>query len=353
MTPHAGAITVERIYPDRFSIIEDVLPAITSPALLGYHTPAYMNMLTRVLHDNPLYLAAFVGGELAGFMPLRWRTGSLGPVINGLPFFGPNGGPVLTACGQHCKDSVLSRLADEVMLFAREIEAISLACYTPFFDECGAFESAFRVDRVVERFTQYLDLAGFDGWPSYIRHKSVGRAKTKGVTVRPGTTHDVPKLFEIYSSHYGRKGIPLKPEQYFRGVVESLCPAGVARFTVAEWEGEVVACLITIQAGITISYNVPCCAEHAMTTQANSLLIDDSVRALHASGYRFWNWEASASREHPVYKFKSRWGSLEGHYKILIKYPMGLKVFLNCHQEEIADQYPFYFVVPFDDLLKS
>ncbi len=33
---------------------------------------------------------------------------------------------------------------------------------------------------------------------------------------------------------------------------------GIARFTVAEWESKIVACLITIQAGITVSYNVPC-----------------------------------------------------------------------------------------------
>jgi hypothetical protein len=344
------AITVERVYPDRFSIIEDALPSITSPALLGYHTPAYMNMLTRVLHDNPLYLAAFAGGELAAFMPLRWRSGSLGPVINGLPFFGPNGGPVLTQRGQQDKDTILSCLAEDVMLFAREIEAVSLACYTPFLDECSAFESAFRTDRVVERFTQYLDLAGFTGWPSYIRHKSVGRARAKGVTVRVGTVYDVPKFFNIYSSHYQRKGIPLKPEEYFRGVVESLCPAGVARFTVAEWQGEVVACLLTIQSGITISYNVPCCAEHAMTTQANSLLIDESVRALHADGFRFWNWEASASREHPVYKFKSRWGSAEATYKIIINYPMGVKKISGLQAQDILSEYPYYFVIPFEDL---
>ena len=95
-------ITVERIYPEHFALIEDALRDVSSPALLGYHTPAYMNMLTLVLHDNPLYLAARVEDKIAGFMPLRWRTGLLGPVINGLPFFGPNGGPVITVCRSPC-----------------------------------------------------------------------------------------------------------------------------------------------------------------------------------------------------------------------------------------------------------
>ena len=345
-------IIVERIHPDNFAVIEDALRDVSSPALLGYHTPAYMNMLTLVLHDNPLYLAAFINNKIAGFMPIRWRTGRLGPVINGLPFFGPNGGPVLTEHGQPHENSILSRLAEELMLFARETGAISVVCYTPFMQESRAFESTFAANRVVERFTQYLDLNGFTGWSAHIRHKSVGRAKAKGVTTRLGSTRDIPKLLEIYNAHYGRKGIQVKPENYLYQVIESLCPAGIARFTVAEWKHEVVAFLITIQAGITISYNVPCCVEYALTTQANSLLIDEAVRALSARGYRYWNWEASASRDHPVYKFKSRWGSLECDYTILIKYPLGAGVFSGCDQQEIADQYPFYFVIPFDDLSK-
>ena len=89
-------IQVERVYPEHFQIIEEAIKYIDSPSLLGYHTPAYMNCLTKVLADNPLYLVAYSNDKIAGFLPLRWRSGSLGPVINGLPFFGPNGGPIFT-----------------------------------------------------------------------------------------------------------------------------------------------------------------------------------------------------------------------------------------------------------------
>ena len=202
-----------------------------------------------------------------------------------------------------------------------------MAFYTPFLYDANTFESAFSPDRVIDKFTQYLDLRGFTGWPSHIRHKSLGRAKSKGVTIRMGTLQDIPCLVAIYHENYERKGIALKPESYFHQIIEQLCPLGIARFSVAEWENRVVACLVTIQAGITISYNVPCCEQSAQTTQANSLLIDEAVRALIPYGYRFWNWEASPGRDSSVYKFKERWGSQEATYKILIKYPKGTGVF--------------------------
>jgi hypothetical protein len=343
-------ITVERIYPQHFVRIEDALRDVNSPALLGYHTPAYMSMLTPVLHDNPLYLAASVEGRIAGFMPLRWRTGSLGPVINGLPFFGPNGGPIITGYGRSFEDIIMKCLAGELMRFAKELDAVSVVCYTPFLAESEAFENSFAPERIIDRCTQYLGLDGFAGWSSHIRHKSVGRAKAQGVTTRLGTQGDIETFITLYHEHYNRKGLLLKPDEYLYRVVDTLCPLGIARFTVAEWRNAVVACLITIQAGITISYNVPCCAEYALTTQANSLLIDESVRALSSCGYRFWNWEASAGRENPVYKFKARWGSHERGYRILIKYPKGVEVFLSARSGDIAATYPYYFVIPYDSL---
>ena len=354
MTIKADAnITVERIYPDRFTIMEEAIKNIDIPSLLGYHTPAYMNALTEVLNDNPLYLVAFFEKKVAGFLPLRWRRGKLGIVINSLPFFGPNGGPVLTNEGLNHVDEVMPQLASELHAFASEIGAVSIVCYTPFLYNAEVFEQAFSPDRAVDKFTQYLDLQGFTGWSAKIRHKSVGRAKSQGVNVRSGTPHDIPVLLEIYHENYQRKGILLKPESYFYQVVEKLCPKGIARFTIAEWQERVVACLITIQTGKTVSYNVPCCKEAAQTTQANSLLIDESVRTLILQGYRFWNWESSPDKDHPVYKFKARWGSKEAYYKILIKYLRGTDAFWGLSAGEIASEYPYYFVIPFEDLEKN
>jgi len=353
ITRDNDALRVERIYPERFTIIEEAIKHTDAASLLGYHTPAYMNALTEVLHDNPLYLAAFFEEKVAGFLPLRWCRGILGSVINGLPFFGPNGGPVLTSIGYTHAEGVASALCNALQELANDLEAVSVALYTPFLYDPLNLQRAFKPDRVIERFTQYLAIPDSPiKWPTRSR-RAVTRAQKKGCLVRAGTVGDVKELLEIYKENCTAAHISLKPDEYFYQIANNLCQTGIARFTVAESGGSIVACLITIQCAKTISYNVPCSRIKDRTIQANSLLIDEAVHHAQKLGYKYWNWEASPSREHPVYEFKQNWGSLESPYYIMLRYPSGLQAFANITAQEIAASYPFYFVIPFDDFEKN
>jgi hypothetical protein len=345
-----STITVERIHPEHFNIIEEAIQFIDSPSLLGYHTPAYMTALTKVLDDNPLYLVAFFEEKVAGFLPLLWRTGKFGTVINGLPFFGPNGGPVLTIVGFEHAEAVVNAFCNALEVLTSDLDAISVVLYTPFLFNPVIMQMAFKPDRIIERFTQYIEIPGSPiTWPTRSR-RAVARAKKKDCLVRTGTTNDLSELLEIYKENCRAAEIPLKPDEYFYQVVNNLCPAGIARFTVAECNNEMVACLITMQCAKTVSYNVPCSRIKARTFQANSLLIDEAVHHFQRLGYKYWNWEASPNRQHPVYEFKQNWGSLESPYYVLLRYPKGLNPFADVTAQEISSAYPFYFVIPFDDL---
>lgn len=350
MSIQPSSIKVNRIYSEGFSIIEEVIKLIRSPSLLGYHTPQYMNALTNVLHDNPLYLVAYSEDKIVGFMPLRWRNGTIGPVINSLPFFGPNGGPVFTQAGLSCMEVVVEALCGALMKLAHELDAVSVALYTPFMVESPVLSSAFVPDRAIDKFTQYISIEGSSlRWPTRSR-RAVMRAKNKGCRVRKGTPDDLGELLAIYKENCKAAQIPLKPDAYFYQVINTLCCSDIARFTVAEHNGRIVACLITIQYGMTVSYNVPCSRLEDRTLQANSLLIDDAVEHFKQCGYIYWNWESSPDRQHPVYEFKKNWGSIETKYHILLKYPRGLAPFTGSTPAEIALAYPFYFVIPFYDM---
>jgi len=346
-------IQVERVYPEHFQIIEEAIKYIDSPSFLGYHSPAYMNLLTKVLADNPLYLVAYSNDKIAGFLPLRWRSGSLGPVINGLPFFGPNGGPIFTRSDTIETGTILNALFTALTELAEDLGAVSVVLYTPFLADPAPIKKVFKPDRVVEKFTQYIELANRPiQWPTRSR-RAVQRAKKWGCQVRPGTAEDIPALLQIYHENCEAADILVKPDEYLYQAVNHLCPAGIARFTVAEWESKIVACLITLQGVGTVSYNVPCSRIQDRTLQANSLLVDEAVHYFQGGGYKYWNWEASPSREHPVYEFKNHWGSQEASYQTLIRHPRGFSIFSNVSPREIAASYQFYFVVPFDDLEKS
>jgi hypothetical protein len=346
------AINVERVFPEHFQLIEEVIQYIDSPSFLGYHTPAYMDSLTKVLADNPLYLLAYANDKVAGFLPLRWRNGSLGPVINGLPFFGPNGGPIFTCDKSIETIAILNALVVALADLSAELKAISVVLYTPFLADPTPIKRVFNPDRIIEKFTQYIEMTKSPmQWPTRSR-RAIIRAKKRACQIRIGTSEDISQLLDIYHENCAAADISLKPDEYFYQVVNHLCPAGIARFTVAERDNRIVACLITIQCGKTVSYNVPCSRFKDRTLQANSLLIDESVHYFRDCGFLYWNWEASPSREHPVYEFKSYWGSDEAAYQILIRYPYGVTVFQGVSPKDIADAYPYYFVVPFSNLEK-
>jgi hypothetical protein len=344
------SINTKRIYPDSFRLIDEAITHTDTPSLLGYHTTGYMNALTDVLHDNPLYIVAFSGSEVAGFLPVRWRNGMLGPVINSLPFYGPNSGPILTKIGELNVETVYKKIIADLFEMANDIGAISVVLYTPFLLDVELLEDIFKPERIVNRFTQYLPLTAQTlRWPTRAR-RAVLRSKKSDCVVRTGTSADFPTLMKIYKENCSVSGITAKPQEYFYQIVHNLCPAKIARFTVAEQKKRVVACLITLQAGKTVSYNVPCSSTTGRDLQANSLLIDEAIHYFYQRGYTYWNWEASPYKGHPVYEFKKNWGSHEASYKIMIRYLKGQAPFVGCTMNEIVISYPYYFVIPFEDL---
>ena len=108
--------------------------------------------------------------------------------------------------------------------------------------------------------------------------------------------------------------------------------------------------LLIIHSPLTVSYYIPCTRTSARTLQPGALLINRASLDAQAHGIRYWNWEGSPSREDGVYRFKEKWGSVEGAYRIYVKAFRSLEIFRQLGKEHLARQFPFYFVYPFDRL---
>ena len=101
-----------------------------------------------------------------------------------------------------------------------------LYIYTPFLADPAPIKKVFKPDRVVEKFTQYIELTNRPiQWPTRSR-RAVVRAKKWGCQVRLGTAEDIPALLQIYHENCEAADILLKPDEYLYQVVNHLCPAG-------------------------------------------------------------------------------------------------------------------------------
>jgi hypothetical protein len=325
--------------------LDALLAAAQSPAVLGYHARIYQAMMSAILGDRVRHLIATdAGGSIVGYLPFRERSGPAGRVLCALPFFGPNG---LIHVAEGAPSSLPARLIEGFREAAEG--ALSAVLYTPFLAPVEPIAAAFRGDDRIDKFTQYLDLAGFERWPPK-RRADIGRAVAAGLAVRSATRADFPKLLELYRAGAEAAGIPPKPMAYLEAMLElALRTPDVARWTVAERaaDGTLAGCLLTIQGPLTMSYLLPAASSEERSNQPVPLLIDESVSFGRARGLRLWNMESSPRWNDPVFKFKERWGAQIGRYAILIAYPRGRAAAEAIAESELRSAYPFYFVRPF------
>jgi len=69
-----------------------------------------------------------------------------------------------------------------------------------------------------------------------------------------------------------------------------------------------------------------------------------------SQGYKLWNWGGTWVNQDGVYAFKKRWGSVETIYYYYTKiYDDSI---LSLTREKITDEYPYWFIVPFERLKK-
>lgn len=344
------AIAIEDLGPGHDGELADFLDRLgrRSASVLGYHYPFYRDLIAAAGAGRPHYLGARVGGELAGVLPAFALQSESGTVYSSLPFFGPNAGVLAAADGQagDVQAALLSALLDR----ARAADALGCSVYTPFLDEdFQAYDAVMPAAQIVEKFTQYLDLET-TAWSSAIAY-DLRKGKRLGVQISKEVSAErVDQFYELYHMNCVEYDIPIKPkpcvERLFRE--NHLGKHSDAYFALRD--NEMIGGLLMVWSPLTASYYIPCTLPSARTLQPGTLLIDRAVQDARQRGIRYWNWEASPSRESGVFQFKKKWGSTEGRYRIYIQAFKPAAVFRGLGRATIERDFPFYFVYPFDRL---
>jgi len=343
------SVRIEELKPSHDAELMQFLNVLSlkSPSVLGYHYPFYRDMLMSLGIGKPCFLGARLDGALVGVLPTFMRQSTDGIVYSSLPFFGANGG-ILCASGSLDQDihlALLGHLLDRV----RQEKALSCSVYTPFlFDDFPWYE-CFQPDVVVDKTTLHTDLANSE-WNSSIQY-DLRRARRLGVEVsREVTSERLDAFYAIYCKNCLDRSIPLKP----RDCVEFLIrPENLGRRTqiyFALQEGELIAGLLIVFSPATVSYYIPCTRDDARTLQPGTLLVDAAIQDMRSNGLRFWNWEGSPDRESGVYRYKKKWNSRESSFRIYLWCPCGVDPLKKIGKDRLRDQFPTFFVYPYDRL---
>jgi hypothetical protein len=318
-----------------------------NPQILGYHHPAYQNVLTGILGDElRCFTARRDTGTLAGVLPYRKTSTTRGVVINCFPFFGSNG---LAVADTDAADDIVNFLLTAFRDRARASDVFSAAFYSPLGAQVGVISDVLGPDEQLFKFTQYLALGdSVPVWPAK-RRGDLKRAQERGFGSRSATLADEPVIWGIYSDNCRAAGIPVKPRPFLRQTLEMFVRLGELspmQWRVATLEGRVVAALLYGRGPLTGSYILPCASADVRQSQPNAFLLDHAIRESQRQGVRYWNFESSPEWGDAVFKFKERWGAQAISFRICLLYGNRKKRPEAADIAAVRAEAPYYFVAP-------
>ena len=328
-----------------------------SPVAKFNHSLRYRRFLREILSDSEdRYLCACEGSQLLAALPVFIKRGSLGAVVNSLPFYGSHGGIV----GR----PNLDRRVSEALLTAldhvcQEVDAVS----------CTVIESPWETDE--ERYCSYA--AGlFDERIGQITslpdradesivqerllklyHQKTRNMVRKGLkggfeVGHDGSSTTLNVLHTIHDENIsGMGGIP-KPLPVFQAIQKVFKYGDDYRIYTARKDGQIVAALLLFYFKDTVEYFVPATLEDYRNQQPSSLLIFRAMcDAVVERAAKHWNWGGTWLSQEGVYQFKSRWGTKDFPYRYHIKTYENYELLRNIPKDEFFTHYPWFYVLPF------
>lgn len=155
-------------------------------------------------------------------------------------------------------------------------------------------------------------------------------------------------LVSLHAANMAAIGAAPKPAKVFAAMQQSFRYDADYRVYFARIDRTIVAALLVFYFNRTAEYFVPATHPEYRSLQPMSLLVFEAMSEAVRRGCSYWNWGGTWHSQAGVYNFKRRWGTEDRlyDYYVSIRNPS----LLELTPEQILDEYPYYFVVPFDRL---
>jgi lipid II:glycine glycyltransferase (peptidoglycan interpeptide bridge formation enzyme) len=144
---------------------------------------------------------------------------------------------------------------------------------------------------------------------------NVRLASRRGVTVRAGKVHDIPRFYDMYAETGQRDGFLTRPLAYYSDAWRTFLEAGLAHMLLAEVEGDAVAGAILFRFGDTAWFNYGASTDRHRSRMPNYALQWEAIRWARSVGCMVYDmWGApdtldESDRLWGVWRFKAGLGA--------------------------------------------
>ncbi|MEB3286055.1 MAG: GNAT family N-acetyltransferase [Vampirovibrionales bacterium] len=316
------------------------------PDALLYHSLRYRSFLEALLGASSEYwLVLDNEDQIAGVLPLMRASGSLGDVLNSLPYYGSNGG--ILASSVQAEDSL--RQHYNQLILAETVAAATLIANP--MKSAGQVEGLshtvtdYRIGQLTSLKNQSIEslLGYFDG----STRRNIKKAERSGVTVSINNTA-WSFLEECHQENMASIGGNAKSHQFFQLVPRYFRANHDYKLYVAEIEGKPVAGLLLFYYNQVIEYYTPVIRQDYRTEQPLAYLIFEAMKDGLQQGYHWWNWGGTWPTQEGVYRFKKKWGAQDLKYMYYVQ--INNPALYEQSPEELLREYPGFYLLPFEAL---
>ena len=323
--------------------------AAAPDALISY-TLAYRDLLAELLGCAPRYAVALRDGVVAGVMPLMRADGAWGAVLNSLPYFGSNGGPLAhdAEAAQALGDWYAGQARAEGVLAGTVVA-------NPLTEEVGAVALGGDLEDV--RIGHITPLAGAGDARERIAAAIDGSARRNvAKALRCGTvvTIDNDGFDQLESLHRRSMeaiGAQVKAPAFFAAVARHFRAGVDFDIYFAHIGDEAVAALLIFYCGATVDYYVPAVSPEHRGEQPMAAILLQAMTDAAQRGLAHWNWGGSWPSHESLQRFKAKWGGVPREYRYATT--LNDRDVLSARPEELLAAYPGFFVVPFSHLVEA
>lgn len=315
---------------------------------LLFHTLKYRNLILKITNSLPEYLIACDDGEIKGVLPLMIKEGPYGKVINSLPYYGSNGG-ILSVCTT--AKEMLMECYNQMVIKKEYIS--SVVVLNPFDPNLinNKFlnnEIDFRIGQITFLRSDYTDIEDLIIDFHTKTRNMIRKALKSDVKVK--VENDQWEFLKRTHIENMRKiNGKSKSDDFFKYSKDVFSAGKDYNIFVARKGNKIISALLVFYFGNTIEYYMPVIDQEYRSLQPLSLAISVAMLDGSSKGFEKWNWGGTWESQEGVYRFKSRWNTIDYKYHYMIY--INKKEVYNCSIKLLESNYEGFYVVPYDKLI--
>ena len=343
---------------------EQFLQSVDTALLFG--SLIYRRLLQAELqHSEPVYIIARNANRIVGVLPaFLGRNARHGDVLNSLPYFGSNGGAIVSESGKGALNPNLIQraLIEAFHALARERGVVTSTLVTnPLTTDLSVYESDSARDLRDERIGQLTPLpqvsAGVDVAESLMAvyhsktRNAIRKAQKSGLQVFHSNSEEhLQQLYHLHVVGMQAVGVPAKAWSFYAATRQHCVYDRDYRVYIAEKDGKVVSALLVFYYNRVAEYYVPATLAEYRSLQPMSALIMEAMSEATRRGCLHWNWGGTQRTNKAVYDFKNGWGSVDRPYYYFVREYVSPNPLRELTAPEIMAEYPSFYVLPFSVL---